>query len=47
MGPIPARVIAIPDALFNLVVKNEFNAKPNDELLNPYPIADKKRTIHK
>lgn len=40
MGPIPAKVIAMPDALFNRVVKNEFNANANDELLSPYPKAE-------
>lgn len=43
IGPIPANVIAIPDALFNFVVKNEFSAKLNDELLKPYPIAEEKK----
>lgn len=35
IGPIPANVIAMPDALFRLLVKNELNANENDELLRP------------
>lgn len=46
MGPIPASVIAIPEALFNLFVKNELSASENDELLKPYPIAKTKARIN-
>lgn len=41
MGPMPAKVIAMPEALFNRFVKNEFNANANEELLSPYPNAEK------
>lgn len=43
IGPMPANVIAMPEALFNFFLKNEFNANENDELLKPYPIAIQER----
>lgn len=35
IGPIPANVIAMPDALFRFLVKYELSANENDELLRP------------
>lgn len=39
MGPMPASVIATPDALFKRTRKYEFSANANELFDNPYPIA--------
>lgn len=39
MGPMPASVIATPEALFKRIRKYEFNANAKELFDNPYPIA--------